>query len=332
MLAVYGAGAVGLVIGARLARAGRDVLFVTRRAEVARTVERDGVRVEDPSTGASWVARAPAVAGIEAAARHLGPEPVLFCMRGSDVGDAARALARLHPDATAVAFQNDVIYEAELAALLPRVVGGVVRQTSTRTGLASAVAIGNGRLVIGTWPEARGDDADVRNLTRALLAADYDVGVSARVTEDKWLKLCVNLTSTPNAMIRRQDHETPAFVEVKRRLLLEAKAALDAAGIAARSCDGRDRSLDEEIAWQRESLRRGASARRLPVYNQVWAALRHGGPLEADGYHRRILDLAAAHELPAPMNARVLDLLVRATRELRGPECVGAEEMLGELG
>ena len=57
------------------------------------------------------------------------------------------------------------------------------------------------------------------------------------------------------------DHESQAFVSVKVRLLEEARAALLAAGIEARSCDGRDRSLDEEIAFQRESLARGTRAR-----------------------------------------------------------------------
>ena len=134
--------------------------------------------------------------------------------------------------------------------------------------------------------------------------------------------------SAPNALIRREDHETRAFVETKVRLLEEAEAALAAAGIVARSCDGRDRSLEEEIESQRSSLERGASARRLPLYNQVWAALRHGGPLEADRYYRRILDLARRHGVPTPVNERVLDALERAWKESRGPESLGAAELL----
>jgi 2-dehydropantoate 2-reductase len=169
----------------------------------------------------------------------------------------------------------------------------------------------------------------VESLAAQLRAAGYDVSLSRRIAEDKWLKLCVNLMSAPNAMIRREDHTTPAFVEIKARLLEEAKAALDGSGIAARSCDGRDRSLEQEIVHQRESLERGVSIRLLRVYNQVWSALRAGGPLEADAYHRRILDLASARGIPAPMNARVLATLERVALDSLGPESVGAAEILG---
>jgi 2-dehydropantoate 2-reductase len=134
--------------------------------------------------------------------------------------------------------------------------------------------------------------------------------------------------SAPNALIRRADHTTRAFVEVKARLLEEARAVLRAARIHASSCDGKDRSLDQEIAYQRESLALGTSARSLPVYNQVWAALRQGGDVEADRYHRRVLELARVHGIPAPQNARVLAALEHAVRQRAGPESLGAEELL----
>jgi 2-dehydropantoate 2-reductase len=207
-----------------------------------------------------------------------------------------------------------------------RVIGGCVRQTSTRTADNAAVAVGGGRIVLGLWPS--GDAPVVHALADALRRAGYDVGLSTRITEDKWLKLCVNLMSAPNALIRREDHATHAFVELKARLLEEGRAILLAAGISARSCDGRDRSLDQEIAHQRASLALGTSARALPVYNQVWAALRHGGAVEADRYHRRMLELAAAHGVSAPQNARVLEALERAVLERTGPESLGAEALL----
>jgi 2-dehydropantoate 2-reductase len=327
-IAIYGAGAVGLVVGARLARAGEDVLFVTRRPEVARRIEREGVRFEDPGSGEAFVARARAVAGAAATHGLLGEDPVLFCMRASQTAESAAALAPAAPRASAVSLQNDLDNDPTLARFFARVTGAPLRQSCTRTADNAAAALGGGRIVLGAHP--RGRRPDVEELASRLRAAGYEVGVSERLREDRWLKLCVNLMSAPNALIRRSDHRTRAFVELKARLLEEARGALAAAGIAARSCDGRDRSLDEEIAWQRASLDAGSSARELPIFNQVWAALRHGGPLEADGYHRRILGLAADHGLPAPVNARVLDVLERCYRAGRGPECVGAEELLGK--
>ncbi len=329
MLTICGAGSVGLAIGARLARVGEPVLFVTRRAEVAERIEREGVRVEDPGSGEAWTARAAARAGAAAAADRIGAGPLLFCVRTSQLEAAAAELAAAAPGASAVCLLNDVHNEAALARRFRRVMGGVVRQTTTRTTPNAVLASGPGRLVLGGFPQGLGPEPEA--LAGLLRAAGYDVGLSERILEDKWLKLCINLMSAPNALIRREDHESHAFVEGKARLLEEAGAALAAAGIAARSCDGRDRSLEAEIAWQRASLARGTSARRLPLYNQVWSALRRGGAVEADGYHRRIAELAARHGLAAPLNERVLAALERAAALASGPECLSARELLGDL-
>jgi 2-dehydropantoate 2-reductase len=326
MLVVYGAGAVGLRVGARLARGGAPVLLVTRRPEAAQRIEAHGVRVEDAAAGSAFVQRVPAVAGIAAAAARIEQGPVLFCMRTPDTAEAARALAAVAPQAVVASLQNDVDNEDALALRFARVIGGCVRQTCTRTADDTVVCAGGGRIVIGWW--AGGAGPELEALAGALRRAGFDVGVSSRIVEDKWLKLCVNLMSAPNALVRREDHATAAFVELKARLLEEARAILAAAGITARSCDGRDRSLDAEIAWQRESLAAGTSARRLPVYNMVWTALRHGGPPEADRYHRRMLELAASRGLAAPQNARVLEALERCLREGCGPERLAARDLL----
>lgn len=328
MIAVYGAGAVGLTLGARLARAGHPVLFVVRRPEVAARIETEGVCVEHPASGEGFRVPAAAAVGVEAAAGRIGGDPVLFCMRRADLEPAAEALAAACPRAPVVTFQNHVDSEERAARRFEVVIGGVVRQTCTRVESNATVALWPGRLVLGAYSgEAR---AGAEALAGLLRGADYDVGISASILEDKWLKLCVNLMSAPNALIRREDHTTRAFVEGKARLLEEARAVLRAAGIRARSCDGRDRSLDQEIAFQRESLARGTSARRIPVYNQVWATLRHGLALEANSYHRAILELADAHGVPVPTNRRVLRELERAAREGRGPESMGASELLGD--
>jgi len=327
-IAVYGAGAVGLVVGARLARAGSDVLFITRRREVAELIESDGVRCHDLAADEAWAVGVPAAAGIRAAAERLEDGPVLFCMRRSETAEAAAALARARPRAVVASLQNDVDNEEILARHFATVIGGVYRQTCTRTAPNSAVTAGAGRVVLGAYPRGAGTSATA--LAAAFRAAGYDVGLSPCIARDLWLKLCVNLMSAPNALIRREDHQTRAFVELKVRLLEEAKEVLAAAGVDASSCDGRDRSLDEEIDFQRAALERGTSARRLPLYNQVWSSLEHGLPLEADGYHRRLLDLAARHGLSLPRNERVLAALTRAARDGLGPESATAAEILGD--
>ncbi len=321
---VVGAGSVGLALAARLARGGVRVLVLTRRPEAARRLAARGLLAEDPASG---VRLGVAVrASSEPAAIDTAAGPVFLCTRVDAVAEAARALAGRA--AALVTFQNDVVAEEVAARCVPRVIGGVWRETVTRVAddRVRLQLDRPGRAVVGLHPRGRHPDAEAA--AALLRRGGIDTSVSETIGRDKWLKLCVNLMSTPNALVRRPDHTTPAFVAVKVRLLEEARAVLAAAGIDATPCDARDRSLDAEIAFQRDALARGTSARSLPLYNQVWTGLRHGAPLEADAYHERILALARAHGVPAPVNARVLALLREAAGAGRGPEGYTAQDLL----
>jgi 2-dehydropantoate 2-reductase len=320
---VVGAGSLGLALAARLARGGVRVLVVTRRPEAARLLAERGLEVEDPATGARVGCAVRASDALGAVEPEAGP--IFVCTRADGVAEVAQALAGRA--AALVTFQNDVVSEDEAARFVPRVIGGVWRETVTRVADDRVrYPQGRGRAVLGLHP--RGSHPDVEAAAAVLRRGGVDVSISAAIERDKWLKLCVNLMSAPNALVRRPDHETPEFVALKVRLLEEARAALAAAGIEAAPCDGRDRTLDAEIAFQRDALARGTSARAIPLYNQVWTSLRHGAPLEADGYHERILALARAHGVPAPVNALVLARLRAAARSRLGPESCSARELL----
>jgi 2-dehydropantoate 2-reductase len=324
VVSVVGAGSVGLALAARLAHGGVRVRVVTRRPEAAHLLAARGLAVEDPAGGAR---RSFAVAAsCDPTALDPRAGPIFVCTRVDGVAGVARSLAGRA--ATLLTFQNDVVAEEAAARFVPRVIGGVWRETTTRVAddrVRVALAL-PGRVIVGLHPS--GSHPEVEEVAALLARGGIDVSVSRTIGRDKWLKLCVNLMSTPNALVRRPDHSTPAFVEVKVRLLEEARAVLAAAGIAAAPCDDRDRTLEQEIAFQREALVRGTSARTLPLYNQVWTSLEHGAPLEADAYHRRILALARAHGVPAPINALVLERLLAAARRHAGPESYAAHELL----
>jgi 2-dehydropantoate 2-reductase len=325
---ILGAGSVGLALAAQLAAAGRPVRLLVRRPEAAAALA-GGLVAKDPIAGGERTLTVPAHAAGAAELTRIGDGPVFVCTREPETEEAARALARSAPGALAISVQNDLTGGEILARHLRRVVAAVWRQTCTRTGDARVRFHGAARVVLGAEPGCA-TAPDAAALAKDLAAAGLDAACSERIREDQWLKLCVNLTSAPNALVRPAEHETPEFVEAKARLLEEARDALAAAGIRAASCDGRDRSLDAEIAYQRKALAAGTSARKVPLYNHVWTGLREGRALEAPGYHRRILDLAAANGLQAETNRRVLAALERAEREKLGPECFGAAELLGE--
>jgi 2-dehydropantoate 2-reductase len=323
VITVFGAGAIGLVLAARLARAGDAVRVCTRRGDDAQQIAARGIDVEEPETGARWNASVVAQAG-----PPVGERDVIFaCVRGPDARVAAVQLAAASPDAKIVNVQNGLDGDAVFAERFARVVGAVIRHNCTRVDARFARCQKNARIIVGGYPD--GADSDALAIAALLRDASYDTGVSSRIADDRWLKLCVNLMSTPNALVRPADHETRAFTEGKARLLEEARDALAAAGIAARSCDGRDRSLDAEIEFQRGALSRGVAARKLPLYNSLWQGLARGSALEVDAYHRRIMELGAQHGVATPVNARVLAGIERVVRDRLGAESLGAAELLG---
>ena len=326
MITVFGAGAIGLVLAARLARAGNSVRVCTRRGDGAQQIAERSIDVEEPVTGARWNASVVAQAGPPVGER----DAIFACVRGPDAAVAAAQLAAASPDASIVNVQNGLGGDAIFAERFARVIGAVIRHNCTRVDAHFARSQSKARIIVGAHPQGGGSDVDA--IAALLRDAGYDTGVSTRIADDRWLKLCVNLMSTPNALVRPADHETRSFTEGKARLLEEARDALAAAGIAARSCDGRDRSLDAEIEFQRGALERGVAARKLPLYNSLWQGLARGAALEVDAYHRLIMELGARHGIATPLNASVLSGLERVVRENLGSESLGAVELLGDFG
>lgn len=292
---VFGAGSVGTVLAGLLADAGVDVRLAGRGAVGGLRLEGDDETV---------VAHVPLV---------VEPEGViLLCVHAPDVA----ALCARWPGRSVVTWQNGVSSEEE-AAHHCRVIGGVWRMTCTLLEPGRALYTRRGRVVVGRHPEGR--DAEVESLATDLRRAGFDVGVSPRIAGDKWLKLCLNLTSAPHALIRKEDHGRPEFGALKAALLEEARDVLSAAGIEARSCDGRDHPLEEEI-----EKHRAGGTRRRPVYNDTWRQLAQGRRPKSL-YHDTIVDLASG---AAPRNAAMLELVLRAT----GPECYSVDEVSTALG
>lgn len=327
MITIVGAGSVGLSLGGRLARSGADVCFLTRRTEAAEAIAQHGVRVSDPATSETFAAPANAVTSPDDLPSPARSGPFIVCTRTTDTEYVAALLARACPGGWVIGAQNDVDNEAAYAKHGLRTSGLVVRQTCTVQSPGEVFALGHGRLILGDHPRGFGDAC--ASLASRFESAGFDVGRSRHIGRDKWLKLCVNLMSTPNALVRREDHATEAFVEGKARLLEEAALALETAGIRAESCDGRDRSLGDEIAYQRAALGAGTSARPLPLYNAVWRALREPGlGLEADRFHARIIELAEPAGIATPINRRARTLLEAAVSSGEGPESIAAEDLL----
>ena len=124
-IVVFGAGAIGSLVGARLQESGVSVSLVGRRAHID-AIQANGLLVKGPDR--SRLVQLPAATVLADAA-----DIILLTVKSQDVQDACRTIARLGSDATVVTMQNGVRSDREAAEILGRhrIVGCVLNISAT---------------------------------------------------------------------------------------------------------------------------------------------------------------------------------------------------------
>lgn len=247
---VFGAGAIGGHLAARLCKGGANVSVVARGAHLE-AIQRHGLRVETP---VETMECHPAATDDAAA---LGPQDVvLVAVKAPALPSVAAAILPLLGPDTAVAFVTNGIpwwyYHAHGGALdgsaLPlldpggvlagtvgfrRAIGGVIYSacTVTRPGVIR-VEHAAARLVLG---EPDGSvSARVEALAGPLRAGGVTVDVTERIRGAVWDKLLLNLGSGPLGVLSggtpQAFYQEAACQEATRLVLAEASAVAAAVG------------------------------------------------------------------------------------------------------
>src|SRR3954468_890136 len=243
-LCIFGAGAVGGHIAAKLAAGGHEVSVVAR-GEHLEAMRRDGIRLLHGER--TTVGRVRAVAS----ARELGPQDGVFVtLKANLLGAFAEQCAPLLGRATAVVFVQNGIpwwYDERLVRLDPeralaraidreRVIGAVAYSANeiVAPGVIENHVPGNNMLVIGR-PE-REDTALVRALRDALSAADMASPPVEDIRQSIWAKLTQNLwTSTLCTLTEltvREVQDDAELAPIAERAREEAGAIARALGVA----------------------------------------------------------------------------------------------------
>jgi len=315
---VFGAGAVGSALAGYLARRGHPVLAVARPPHVEAIRRQGGLRVV--SREETFLAPVEAVAAMPAEIPRGAR--ILLTVQVPGLLPALEALGSDLRDHAVVTFQNGIRAEEIAAPFCDPLYGGVIRFTSTMLEPGEVRLRAPGILIVGRHPE--GQDEVALSLGEDLRGAGFSAHVSPRIQSDKVLKLMVNLVSGPPVLLRRTGRE-PMLAAVQVAVLQEARRILEAAGLSPIPAAGVGQTVDELL----ERFRSGGTEpdTRGRVYNSTWQNLHHGRPhLENDAYHGEIVRLGAAHGIPAPVNARVLEVLEEAQRNGLGPEPFDREE------
>ena len=242
---VFGAGGVGAFFGGLLARAGQDVHFIARGAQLE-AIRRDGIRIDSHSLGLVHITGIDAVGS----AAELAPaDLVLVCVKAHQTAAILDDLARLDTANTLfVTLQNgvesdDVVAERfGRARVFPAVV--YVGATVDSPGHVSHVAAGT--LALGVPPGA--DSAAVERVRALLGTTGQPVRVAEDIQHERWRKLLWNASFNTVSAATGRDPHVLLRVAGSRALLVaimqEVAAVARAQGIALS-----DRDVDDQIVW-----------------------------------------------------------------------------------
>lgn len=252
-ITVYGAGAIGGITGAALARAGRDVLLVDSHAEHVAAVNAGGLTVET-ATGA-WHARPPAVTP-DALGRNL--DLVLLAVKSHHTPAALEVLApRLAAAGAIVSLQNGLSEELIAEAVgAERTVGCLVNWAADWLAPGRIQHGGSGAFVVG---ELTGEITPRARRLAALLEIVQPSGVTGNIWGCKWAKLVYGAllfaTATVDAHVYDVVERSPEVQRMLVALVAEGMAVAAASGVTLEAFD------EFDPAWYRAAAAGDGAAR-----------------------------------------------------------------------
>ena len=318
---MYGAGAVGGVVGARLHQAGHEVVLIARGAH-REAIARDGLVLEAPegtSTLDIPVAAAPD------ALDWSGAPVVLLAVKGQHTMTAVEALVGCVPPATPiVCAQNGVENERLVLRHFANTYGMCVMCATThlRPGHVEAhYSPVTGLLDLGRFPQ--GEDDVTGAVSAALRESTFGSESRPEIMRWKYRKLLMNLANAVEALCGPGNSRSP----LAQAAGSEGETCLRAAGIAFASVE-EDAERRRELTPTSDAV---GSIGRVKRYGggSTWQSLARGaGSVEVDLLNGEIVLLGRLHGVATPVNELLQQLTVEAIRSGAPPGSHSTEELL----
>ena len=316
---IYGAGAIGGVVGGHLALIGKEVILIGRPSQV-NAIHKNGLRFVTP-IGTHTL---PLPAVTTPSEIDFSPEDVvLLCVKGQNTDEALRDLRAVVEDIPVFCLQNGVRNEDITVQHFKRVYGVMVRVGGVFVNDGEVIARRDppGWLIMGTYPTGTDD------LVEAVAANLRDAGFYVLVTPDvmpyKWGKLMLNLGNAIGAITNARGGDNNRIARAAQQ---EAADILSKADIRWIS--------NEELAQQWPEITiRPRSSLDTEAQSSTWQSLaRRQGTVETDFLNGEIVRLSERLDIPAPVNEGLLRIAqeMAVRRELPG-KCSPAElcQLLG---
>jgi 2-dehydropantoate 2-reductase len=316
---VYGAGAVGGVVGARLAQAGHDVALIARGAHLA-AIQNTGLRLITPAEDVTL--QIPAAEGPAQLEVGRDGDIVLLAVKSQDTVGALEALRAAGAGAVPiVCLQNGVENERAALRRFSDVYGAVVIAPTNHLEAGIVEAAGaklSGFIDIGRYPS--GVDALAEEIAAALSGARISSRAVTDVMRLKYAKLLLNLGNVVGALFA----ESPDRDELRRRVGVEGEKTLAAAGIVHEDPGG-ERRRDELAVAPIPGRPRGGSS--------TWQSLARGSAsrppsVETDYLNGEISLLGRMHGVGTPLNDRLCALADAHARQGGAPGELDAADVL----
>jgi 2-dehydropantoate 2-reductase len=311
-ICIYGAGAVGGLVAARLSQAGHEVSVVARGAHLTQ-IQKNGLKVRSGEGELSAKLKA------ESDPAKLGPQDyVIVAVKGQSLPEVAGRIAPLlGPETSIVTAMNGVPWwffdrlpygagklrlesldpGGKLAHAMPteRIVGCVIHLAAS-TPEPGVIQHSMGKRLILGEPGGR-NSARTTRIAEALAAAGFEAVQSAFIEKDFWVKLLGNVSFNPvSALTLATANRLIADEKVKAYMITIMREVL-AIGRAA----GVDADIDPEARLD--------MARHLGVFKtSMLQDLEAGKALEIDGLLTGTLEVAAKTGVAAPFTESLLGL------------------------
>jgi 2-dehydropantoate 2-reductase len=318
---VFGAGAVGGVVGGRLYEHGHDVLLIARGPH-AKAIAATGLTL---ASAAGVVVLPVPVTQTPEAVDWRDDDVVLLAVKSQDTETALRQLGSSAPGSVPVAcVQNGVANEQAALRRFANVYGVCVMCPASHLEPGVVVASSSpvtALLDIGRYP------AGVDDVAAAVAAAFGSSTIESVARPDimrwKYAKLLRNLGNAVDAICGPGHRDTP----LAQLALEEGEACLRAAGIAFASAE-------EDAARRGNRLHPGDDVSGFPRGgSSSWQSLaRHEGTIEADYLNGEIVMLGRLYGVPTPVNELLRRVADDMARDRAQPGTMRSEDLLALLG
>lgn len=310
---VFGAGAIGGFLAARLAATGADVSVVARGPHLA-AMQADGLTLQ---SGGKTTISHPRVASDTAT---LGPQDYVFItLKAHSLAPALPQMAPLiGPHTTIVAGVNGLPWwyfygldgpfrDRQVAAvdpdgalwagLPPAQTLGCIVYPAAEIAAPGVIAHSFGdRFSLGEPDGSRSERADT--LSKLLIAAGLKAPVRPRLRDELWVKLWGNMAFNPISALTTATLDVitgdPGSRAVARAMMLEGQAIAEALGVTFAI------DVDKRLAGGAEVGRHRTS---------MLQDLELGRPLEIEALLGAVVEVAGWVDVPVPLSTAVLALV-----------------------